>query len=258
MRTVKTADRVFPKQRDVGRPLAGSGSFPLSPTGYVRLMLGIIGVLFVCNFAGTEIAAHTNTQPLKAIAGLAMMDHETSVPTLFNYLLILINAMLLGVIANRSFAVHDRWRWHWVILCAIFLLLSYDEAAQLHERLSSVGAHLVEAKGIFRFAWIVPMGAAVTVFSLGFLNFLLHRPRQIAGLMIVSGAIYVMGAMGIEMLGGLYVSAHGMAESQGSVGFELLCGVEESLEMLGMALFGFTLLTILEQGTQDTRNPPRA
>ena len=57
------------------------------------------------------------------------------------------NAALLGLISLAAFDERDRWRWHWTILGLLFLVLAYDEAASLHERLTPIGRALVPGEG---------------------------------------------------------------------------------------------------------------
>ncbi len=61
-------------------------------------------------------------------------------------------------------------------------------------------------------------------------------------LFFVSGATYVLGAIGFEMIGGsLYINSKDM-----SLPYMLVMTVEETLEMSGIILFIFTLLLYLK------------
>ncbi|MCO5723344.1 hypothetical protein [Robiginitalea marina] len=57
--------------------------------------------------------------------------------------------------------------------------------------------------------------------------------------MVVSGIIYVSGAIGIELLEGREAVTHGFE----SPGFKVLYTLEESLEMGGLILFLYALLS---------------
>jgi hypothetical protein len=61
-------------------------------------------------------------------------------------------------------------------------------------------------------------------------------------LFFVSGATYVLGAIGFEMIGGsMYINSKDM-----SLPYMLVMTVEETLEMTGIILFIFTLLLYLK------------
>jgi hypothetical protein len=154
-----------------------------------------------------------------------------------------VNIVLASMLALRAFTRNAAWKWHWAFLAMIFAYLSYDEAAQIHERFAPLGAYFVEAEGIFRFSWVVPVAPVVLFVGIAYLKFVFSQPRQVMMLMILSGAIYVSGAIGAEMAGAYYVETMG---DYGSFTYYLIAGAEEVVEMTGMALFGCALMMLLE------------
>ena len=66
-------------------------------------------------------------------------------------------------------------------------------------------------------------------------------------LFIASGMIYVIGAMGLEILGGIQDVLHG----SNTLVYLLLCTIEEILEMLGIAIFIYTLLSYIREQFQS-------
>ncbi|HEY3327316.1 MAG TPA: hypothetical protein VGK14_09105 [Novimethylophilus sp.] len=66
------------------------------------------------------------------------------------------------------------------------------------------------------------------------------RPHR---LLIFSFIAYVTGALGFEMLGGWYFQLHG---AQKDLLYGLMSTGEESLEMIGMTAFAYTLLIYIE------------
>ncbi len=66
--------------------------------------------------------------------------------------------------------------------------------------------------------------------------------------MVLSGAIFVGGAVGFEALGGLYLESSGEEfSSEPDIIYFIISTIEEALEMLGIALFIFTLLRYFEK-----------
>ena len=159
-------------------------------------------------------------------------DGERNVPTWFS-------AVLLVTIALVSFGVstvlRDRGlplRWYWLGLAAVFTFLSLDELAGLHEELIPRMSLVVEARGAFRFPWIVVGAPVVAVFALVYARFLWKLPRRTAGLLLVAGALYVVGALGLEAFGGQFHPE----DRELTLPYVLTTSVEELLEMLGAAL----------------------
>lgn len=161
------------------------------------------------------------------------VEAERNLPTFLNFALLAFAFCLLALIALRTWSEASEWRWHWTILSAVFLVLTFDEAARMHEMLGAYGRQVVAAEGVFRFAWVVIAAPLVTVFALGFLRFLMALPRRPAILMLISGTAYVGGAI---------FDAAGDHRNAAYAFFTLL---EEGLEMAGMTLFSIALLTYL-------------
>ena len=74
------------------------------------------------------------------------------------------------------------------------------------------------------------------------MRFLWHLPRRWKGWFAAAGAIYVGGAVGVELLGGLYASQYDVA----TFAYALITTVEEGLEMLGVVLFLYAILGLLQ------------
>lgn len=214
---------------------------PITPGQYLKFVLAMTALFFVINFIAAIVEANATGLP-ELIARGFLLETERSLPTLFNFGLIIANVTLLTMNAVYAFNEGNKWRWHWFLLSLIFVYLAFDEAARIHERFSEIGAMFVVPEGIFRFAWIVPIIPVVIVAGLFFLRFVLSQPNEIMVLMILSGLIYLSGTIGMEMVGGLLIQS---GVELGSFGYHIVTGVEETVEMAGMSLFGFTLIKLL-------------
>ena len=119
----------------------------------------------------------------------------------------------------------------------IFLFMSVDEMLELHERLIEPLRGALETSGAFYYAWVIPYGMAVGVIGAIYLKFLLHLPRRTAIGFIVSGAVFVTGAIGFEMLSGVIFEQNGSKDAY----YVFVQTIEEMLEMVGIAMFIYAI-----------------
>lgn len=167
-------------------------------------------------------------------------DAERNVPTLYSSLALILASTLLSIIAlahKRNGSAYLAW----LGLAIIFLYLSIDEAASIHERFAAPVRKSLNTSGFLYFAWVIPYGAALTVFVIAYLKFLMNLPRNIMILFVISGAIFVSGAIGLELLAGRQAQLYGYT----SLLYYVLYTLEEFLEMLGIVVFIYTLLTYI-------------
>ena len=85
--------------------------------------------------------------------------------------------------------------------------------------------------------------AGVLILGLLFLKFLLRLPPLTRWSFLGAGAVYLGGAIGIEMIGGRYAESHG----DENLTYQLLTHLEESMEMAGMIVFIHALLRYLAE-----------
>ena len=129
----------------------------------------------------------------------------------------------------------------WLILAFIFLFLSIDETAMIHEKLVEYFRESFNTSGIFYYAWVVPYGVALILILFAYINFLKELPRYIMILFLISGAIYILGAIGFEMASGRHHELYGKK----NLIYSILFTCEEFLEMLGILIFIYALLTYI-------------
>jgi hypothetical protein len=93
-------------------------------------------------------------------------------------------------------------------------------------------------RGFLYFAWVIPGILVVALLSIAYLRFLGHLPLLTRLRLILSGSIYVAGALGMELVGGYVADYH----PNQSVMRGALSTIEEFLEMSGIVLLIYTLL----------------
>jgi hypothetical protein len=174
------------------------------------------------------------------IAELFDIRAEANVPAWLSSALLLLGSGLSAVIALLKRESRDRWRRHWLALALIFAYLSLDEAAAIHEHLIWILGDLPEVGGLLYYPWVVVGFAFVVAFLVAFARFFVHLPRRTRVLFLLAGACYVGGALGLEMVGGLFLHAGGHSPVTHAIQF-----VEETLEMAGSAIFAYALIDYL-------------
>ncbi|MEG4066274.1 hypothetical protein QUA42_02785 [Microcoleus sp. Pol11C2] len=169
------------------------------------------------------------------------LDGEVNVPAIYSSVALLFSSLLLGAIAHVKNLDSDRYKNHWKILSFIFLGLSLDELGQLHEHLIGLRG-VLNATGFLYFTWIVPFAVLVAIFLLSYSKFVFHLPVPTKKLFVAACALYIGGAMGMEMPGGYIASTMG----QENVAYVIVTTLEEFLEMLGIVVFIHALTSYIK------------
>jgi len=194
----------------------------------------LVATLIAVGAAGlvVELLHHGPVPALdEDLVGLFSLSYESNLPTWYSSALLLACAVTLTAIAPAAPPGQARY---WSLLSAVFGYLSIDEAVGLHEQLNEV----VHLGGPFYFGWIIPAGAAVLLVGAAYLRFLRALPAETRRRFLVAGALYVGGALLMEIPLGLWTEARG----DGGLGYALIDFAEESLEMTGATLFLLALL----------------
>lgn len=168
------------------------------------------------------------------------LDLEWNIPTWYSSITLLFSSILLSVIASVK-KTDKRSYFHWRLLSIIFLLLAMDEAIQFHEQTITPLRTLFNLRGIFYYSWVIPGIALLLIFVLVFLKFLANLPKKIRLLFIVSGALYVGGAIGMELIGGYYAYSY----TRENIIYSILTNLEEIFEMTGILIFIYMLLSYI-------------
>ncbi|MEG3899389.1 MULTISPECIES: hypothetical protein [unclassified Microcoleus] len=170
------------------------------------------------------------------------LDAEINYPSWYSSFTLLFCAILLGIIATAKKKQGDRYFRHWKALGFIFVFLSLDEILSLHEILIINDLRkALHLGGFFYFIWVIPGAIFVVVTGLAYLKFLLHLPLRTRNFFLLAGSIYVGGALGMEMVCGYYADVAG----QRNLIYGLMASVEEILEMVGVLVFIYALLSYI-------------
>ncbi len=173
---------------------------------------------------------------------LFYLNNEFNIPSIFSGLILLTSALILTFIFYLEKRLPNAK--YWFILACGFYFMSLDEVISIHERLNqSISALLHDVGGIFTYAWVVPYIIIAVFLAFFFIRFLLSLPKITRLNFILSGSIYLLGAIGLELIGGSYYGSHGTKDT---IVYAAFVTIEESLEMFGISFFIFSLLQYVQ------------
>lgn len=179
-------------------------------------------------------------ETLENFFDILSVGQDTSIPTWYSSIILLIAALLLLAIGLIRSQEQHKYAKHWLILSTILAFMSLDEVATIHEW-SGMLIHVPEAKGLLHYSWVVFGMAFVGIAALYFYRFLRHLPPRTRTLFIVSALIFVGGAIGVEMYNAriIYTGYRPLA-------YRTFTTLEELCEMVGVNLLIYALLLYLK------------
>jgi hypothetical protein len=223
----------------------------LSTTPIVRVLFLVLSVLILADVVALFVKFQLGHDYSFGLVPLFDLDGEENIPTFFSELLLIFSGALLAVIAilnRKKQAPHVS---KWVTLSIGFFYMAYDEAFQVHEKLIVPFRRLLGNRrlGIFYYSWVLAGLAIVPILGLFFLKFLWHLPAVTRFRFVLAGTVYIAGAIGFELLGGRYAEIY----SERNLTYNIFPAFEESLEMAGIILFIWALLTYIDDNYNEVR-----
>ena len=212
-------------------------SITLSAQRVAALIAGIISVLLFAHVLIQFLRFVMGNDRLYGLAYLFSFGAEHNVPTLYSSLTLLLCALLLAVIGFARHPALQGSRTYWLALAAIFVFLALDESLQIHEKLIEPMRNLVNATGALYYAWVIPYSIGVLLIAAAYVPFLTRLPRRTALLFVLAGTVFVSGAVGFEMLSGIFY-VEGLSLNPAYVVAQT---IEELFEMAGIGIFIFAL-----------------
>jgi len=219
-----------------------NSSVKLSPKSVTKfltlLMLFIVGMDFLRLFL-KKVQPDWNAIN-ELLDSLFKLTGEYNVASLYSSLIILLASVFLFLIFNTTEIKNHRI--YWATLGFIFIFLACDESFKIHEGLSQIIRGNTEVTGSIKYGtWALPYLFLTAIVGLLYARFVFSLPKQTKILIILSGAIYVGGAGGFELIEGYLFKEFG----EESIVYKLIHSTQEILEMIGMILFNYTLLDYL-------------
>lgn len=168
------------------------------------------------------------------------LQGEVTIPTWYSTILLSFSAIVLaaiGIIKHRS---GDPYRVHWLGLSLIFLVLSIDEAADIHGAVSYKLQNVLRTDGVLTYPWILPAAIIVALVGLLYLRFLVQLRTDFRRQLVIAVLLFIGGAVIMEAVEAAFDSAYG-----DGFPYLLMATVEEAMEMVGTILFITAFLSYL-------------
>lgn len=178
---------------------------------------------------------------MRGLVPLFDFDREHNFPSYYSAASLAFCALLLSLIALSPRTGRADLRC-WRGLAILFGCLSVDEAVGLHEKLIIPLQSVLGASGFLYYAWVIPYGLLVLVLGLSLTRFLRRLPPPTRRQFLLAAALYLSGALGLELFGGRYYEAH---HGAADLHYTLLTTAEELLEMVGVVVFIDALLSFM-------------
>jgi hypothetical protein len=200
----------------------------------LAMLVAALSLLGLAAELGFELAHGEDPYGLVQFTGLS---YEQNLPTWVASALLLACALLLWLIGRAEEGGTECWRRHWYLLAALFAYASLDEATELHENWGAFIDSGDALGGLLYFSWVIPAAAVVLGLALLYRRFLLALPAATRRRFLLAAALYLGGALVMELPLGYWTSRHGVD----NLGYGLIDWLEETLELAGASVFLYAL-----------------
>ncbi|MBB5232669.1 hypothetical protein [Deinococcus budaensis] len=211
---------------------------------FLWLIAGLIVVPTLLNLLLAASPTLADQGLFTKLYNLTYLDREQNLPSYVSTAALFVCAGLMFVIAQVSRRRQQRENAYWWVLGLVFLGLSFDETAGVHEGLSESASSAADSAGLSSLAslgWVTLGLLFVGLFAVVFLRFWLRLAPRVRLLLGLAAALYLGGALGMEVLGSRLSDLYGFDDLH----YKLAATVEETLEFLGTAVLLYALLCYL-------------
>lgn len=208
----------------------------LIPKKVLFVLVGIFLLLGVAHSISAILILLSDNPRVISVSTYFHFDMEKNIPSIFSGFILASASGFLFLVGSLHKKEKSSYL-PWMSLAVIFLFLSFDEIASVHEQLITPVQLALDTTGLFFFAWIIPYGIATLLLGLAYLKFVIQLPKTTRLLFILSGALFVTGAVGFEMISGRHAEMY----AGHNLPYVMMTTIEESLEMLGIIIFLYAL-----------------
>lgn len=194
---------------------------------------------------GVELAHYLRSGFRSVVIPLFSLSIEGNFPTWYASCLLLCCGLFLTAITVGVRQSGGSYARRWGLLAGGFFFMSLDEAIELHENLGQI----FDLHGVLFFSWVVPAGLVVLGLAALYLPFLKHLPRESRWRFVLAGAVYLTGALVLELPLGHWAERHG----HDNLTYVLIDWVEETLELVGATYFLLSLASYLRAQLGELR-----
>lgn len=240
--------------------------FQFTPTSVFHFLLKVLAVLVVLNIIVFFLNYYLELNGISSyslkvyVFNLFDFYQERNLPSYFSTLNLLITAGLLYYIFKiEKKKPRPLYHRHWLYLSIIFVFLALDELLMIHEMLIKPVRYFLsndvqmENLGVLYHAWVVPYILFAAAVGLYYFKFIFSLPTAICRNFIVAGAIFVTGAVGLEMIEGQLAEMDGGENYSSGMIYMFWVTLEETMEMFAIILFIKTLLDYIALQKDNAR-----
>ena len=197
-----------------------------------------IAFLFLASTAAVHVLLLEKSGELMGFGTLIDVDAEANLPTWFASFLAQAAAVVAFAIGENDQRKNRLW---WRGIAGMLFLMGIDEVASIHNMPSRRLGELVGVHdGWLMNAWILPAILLCAGVACCYVRFLTRVPRCMACGFVLAAALYLTGAIGLEIMGSRveYLAAGFDYDGRNvySLDFELIGVAEEAFEYAGMLL----------------------
>ena len=219
---------------------------PKKTTGILSI---IVFLLTFAHIAGQFSTYYLGYDNIFGIIPMFNLNSEENIPAFFSTLLLLLSSILLAIIAYAAKKSNAPYFYHWLGLSLIFLFLSMDESLSFHESMTVPLRKGLNTSGILFYAWVIPYSIALLILILLYLKFFIRLPAKTRNLFIIAAVVYLVGVIGIELMGGRIDEQIGRHNAT----YAVYSTIEEVLEMGGIVVFIYALMSYISTEFNDLR-----
>jgi len=173
------------------------------------------------------------------------LDMERNIPTLFSSFLFAISSFLLYLLSKME---NENYK-YWIGLSIIFLFLSFDESAKIHEQIGDYTEHFVDATNYLYYPWFISYSIGIFIIFLFYFKFFFKMGKKTFLSFILSAMIFITGAIGFDILG----ANEAFVNSEETILYCLYYTIEESLEMFGLIYFISILSNLITEKYKEVK-----
>lgn len=218
------------------------------------LLSGVALFLALCSLGGQVSYFFLDHPTLLGFVERFNVTGEVTVPTWYTVGLLLLTSVALWIASRAERGRSDRRSARgWAGLSLLFLYLSVDDAAEIHELFATLFRRLgIGGEGYLAYPWVIAGIPFVLVLAVVFFRFVRTLPPRTRWILIGGAALFFGGAIGVEMIGANLAWSGGPVEGmlphdgrQNPFSWQVVATVEELLEMLGVVVFLYGVLDYL-------------
>jgi hypothetical protein len=185
------------------------------------------------------------------LVGLFDMDSEISLATWYSTVVLLfIPAVLLFYVGWQKRRSQQKPSWPWFVLSGLFLFMSIDDAAMIHEKFSTLnrlsGLQDVLSgvnSSLLAWSWWVIYLPIVAILAIILLRWYFSLPKRTMLLIAVAVCLAVAGQVGMEMISSF------VSNDSGEYIGPIWRGLQKFVGRLGLSLFLFAIVDYILSDT---------